>query len=176
MKMTIYILLLLALVVCNNKSKSDSVFPQQIGYVSDYAELIDDNSENIITEICEKISNQELAQIAVCTIDSIPLVKNEYKNEMIYATDLFNKWGIGKRGKDDGLLILISKNDRKAVINTGYFTENVIHDSTAGRILDKSMIPEFKKDNFGKGIIEGIKEIEKEIKIGLKLMYPEKYE
>jgi len=176
MKKTIFICLLLVFINCNNNSKTHGIFPKPIGYVSDFAELIDENSENIITDLCKNLNNKKYVQIAVCTIDSIPLVKKEYKNEMMYATDLFSEWGIGRKGKDDGLLILISKKDRKAVISTGYFTEQVLHDSTAGRILDKSMIPEFKNGEFGEGIIKGIKEIEKVIYKNLKLMYPDKYE
>ena len=174
MRNIIHIFTLLILISCNRAEKSDSIFPKSMGYVSDYAALIDENSEKIITELCENLDKQEIVQIAVCTIDSIPLIKEEYKNEMIYATDLFNNWGIGRKGKDDGLLIFISKIDRKALINIGYFTENVLHDSTAGRILRKTMIPEFKKGDFSKGVIEGIKEIEKEINKKLKLMYAEK--
>ena len=163
MKKAFYGLLTLVLFCCSNNSVPSDTFPQLIGYVNDYAEMIDPESETTITQLCENLDNQEIVQIAVCTIDSIPLVKKEYKNEMVYATDLFNKSGIGRSGKNDGLLILISKNDRKAVINTGYFTEKVLPDSTAGRILDKSMIPEFKNGEFGKGIIQGIYEIERVI-------------
>jgi uncharacterized protein len=168
--------ILLIILFCNKiSSQTYSIFPKPIGYVNDFANLIDDNSEKIIIELCKNIKKNGLVEIGVCTIDSIPLVKEEYKNEMLYATDLFNNWCIGEKNKDNGLLIFISKKDRKAVISNGNFTQYVLTDSTSYRILDKTMIPYFKKGNYGLGIIEGIKVIEYEIDKNYKLMYPENH-
>jgi uncharacterized protein len=173
----IYLLLILCLAFfCNKKiSQTNSIFPKPIGCVNDYANIIDEDSEKKITDLCNKIKEKGLVKIVICTIDSIPKIKKEYQNPMLYATDLFNNWGIGDKNKNDGLLIFISRNDRKATICNGYFTEHVLSDSTSGRILNNTMIPNFKNGDYGIGIIEGIKIIEYQIDKNMRLMYPEKY-
>jgi uncharacterized protein len=174
-KLYILSVLLLIILFCNKReSLTSNLFPKPSGYVNDFANIIDDSSEQIISNLCKYIKDNKLAEICVCTIDSIPLIKEEYRNPLVYATDLFNNWGIGDKS-NNGLLIFISRKDRKATICNGYFTEHVLSDSTSGRILDKTMIPYFKNGNYGIGIIEGIKVIEFEIEKNLRLMYPDKY-
>ena len=69
-----------------------------------------------------------------------------------YAAQLFEKWGIGKKGQDNGLLILFVKKERRVEVEVGYGLEGIITDGFAGEVLDKYALPEFKKDDYGKGI------------------------
>lgn len=69
-----------------------------------------------------------------------------------YANTLFNNWGIGKVGKDDGVLILIAINDRKMRIETGYAAEAVLTDVEAARVLDELLTPHFKRKEFYEGL------------------------
>jgi len=165
-KMLLLFLILLVAFYLHTESAADSIFPEHNGTcINDFAELI--NPQDIFKD--------ELASIVVCTIESIPKIKKEYENPVLYGTDLFNYWGIGRKGVDDGILILISKGDRKAVICTGYLTEHYLPDPEAGRILDEYMVPQFKKGNFGTGIIDGIIEARKVMEKNRRFMYPEKY-
>lgn len=146
MKKYILIFISMLFFLCNSNTdkKSSEVFPNHTDYaVNDFAHLISEDYEMKINNLCKNILKEDSVAIVVCTIDSIPKVKKEYENIMIYATDLFNYWGIGKKDKDNGLLILLSIKDFKVTICTGYFTEHVLHDSTCGRILDIYMIPFF---------------------------------
>ena len=69
-----------------------------------------------------------------------------------YAAQLGQLWGIGKKGKDDGVLILISKENRKAFIATGYGMEGVLPDSRCKRIIDADLVPQFKRGDYFNGI------------------------
>ena len=72
------------------------------------------------------------------------------------AEQLFNLWGIGKKGKDNGLLFLWSTGDRKVRFEVGYGLEGVVPDGKAGAILDNFVIPHFKEGDFDAGVIAGV--------------------
>lgn len=76
-----------------------------------------------------------------------------------YATELFTRWGIGKSDKDNGILLLVAKDRRKAVIRTGYGAEGVMPDIISGRILYDTMFPQFKKGDYEGGLIAGVERI-----------------
>lgn len=68
-----------------------------------------------------------------------------------YATELGQRWGVGQEGKDNGVIVLASKDDRKINISTGYGVEGALTDIMCGRIIRNEITPEFKKGNFYKG-------------------------
>lgn len=76
-----------------------------------------------------------------------------------YATELFELWGIGKRDRDNGLLLLISRDDRRAAIRTGYGMEGVINDGRAGRIIRNDIAPNMKAGDPDKAVIDAVKAI-----------------
>lgn len=76
-----------------------------------------------------------------------------------FATELFMKWGLGKSDLDNGLLILIAKDLRRAVIRPGYGLEGVLPDITCGKILRNQMFPKFKKDDYDAGLIAALSSI-----------------
>lgn len=65
------------------------------------------------------------------------------------------KWGVGQKGEDNGILITLAKDDRMVDINTGYGIEYRITDMMSKRIIDRIMIPEFKTDNYYAGLDKG---------------------
>lgn len=73
-----------------------------------------------------------------------------------YATELFELWGIGKKDRDNGLLLVISRDDRRAAIRTGYGMEGVINDGRAGRIIRNDIAPNMKAGDPDKALIEAI--------------------
>lgn len=68
-----------------------------------------------------------------------------------YAIELGNRWGVGHKGKDNGVVILASRDDRKVNITTGYGLEGALTDILSGRIIRNEILPEFKQGNFYKG-------------------------
>ena len=115
-------------------------------YINDKANLLSESTKQDLFKIGTDLDNKYKAQIAVYTIDSL-------NGETIegYANKLFRKLGIGDKEKNNGVLILVAKNDHKARIEVGYGLEGAIPDGKAGRIL-KSMLNEFKKDKYDEGV------------------------
>ncbi len=69
-----------------------------------------------------------------------------------YATDLGHKWGIGQKGKDNGIIVLVAIDDRKVTIQNGYGTEHLLTDALSRRIIETQIKPEFKAGNYFAGI------------------------
>lgn len=138
------------------------------GQDRDYSEVFPENPNSLAvvdnSNIFSTEENYELAaklvnygdvttrQIVVVTVDSI----SPYNDIQKYATDLGSYWGVGQKDLDNGLLIVLSKPLRKVAIATGYGTEKVLTDSICEQIIDSVMIPEFKNDNYFKGIDNGV--------------------
>ncbi|RZS99858.1 TPM domain-containing protein [Aquimarina brevivitae] len=89
-------------------------------------------------------------QVVIATINSL---NGEYIGT--YAAEWAHKWGIGQKEKDNGILILLSKNDRKIWITTGYGVEEKLTDLQSKTIIDQIITPQFKKGNFYAGLDEG---------------------
>ena len=81
-----------------------------------------------------------------------------------YATDLGQKWQIGQKGKDNGIVVLIAKDDRKISIQTGYGIEHLLTDALSRRIIELEIKPSFKAGNFYEGIDKGTTAIFKVMK------------
>ena len=73
-----------------------------------------------------------------------------------FATDLFTKWGLGKSDVDNGLLILVAKDLRRAAIRPGYGLEGVLPDIVCANILKHKMFPRFKEGDFGAGLTDAV--------------------
>ncbi len=76
-----------------------------------------------------------------------------------FATELFNYWGIGKKGEDNGVLLLISVKDRRVEIETGYGLQEILPDVKVQQIIDTTILPNFKEGNFALGTVEGTKSL-----------------
>ena len=71
------------------------------------------------------------------------------------ATNWGHKWGIGQKGKDNGVFLLVAKDDRKVTIQSGYGTEHVLTDFMSRRIIQREITPSFKRGNFYEGLDKG---------------------
>jgi uncharacterized protein len=130
-------------------------FPDARGYVNDFANVIAPNVATQIEAICRELEEKTGAEVAVATFSSLG---DEDPDD--YANRLFEKWGIGKKGKDNGALLFLTLGERKKVrIETGYGLEGILPDITAGRILDNYVIPQFKKGDYSAGLFAGVKAI-----------------
>ena len=115
--------------------------------VNDMAGMLSQDDENNLESKLVAYSDSTSTQIAVITINSL-----EGNDIAQYASELGAKWGIGMKGKDNGVLLLISKSDRKAFIATGRGAEANLPDITAKRIVDRIIIPNFKQQKYYEGI------------------------
>ena len=134
------------------------------GYVTDFANIISDQTQAALENQLKDFSASTSIEIAVVTIKS--LNGDSVEN---YANQLFREWGIGKKEYNNGILFLISPNDRKTRIEVGYGLEGAMPDIQAGYIIDNIIIPEFKNSNYEQGIILGTNAI-------IKVVSGEKFE
>lgn len=98
--------------------------------------------------IMKNIRRTSTAEPVVVLVDDI-----EGGDYDTFATELFEKWGLGKSDLDNGLLILVVKNLHRVVIRTGYGLEGVLPDIVCGTIIREYMAPAFKKDDFDGGVL-----------------------
>ncbi len=119
-------------------------FPQPIGYVNDFANVIADDVAQQITAICQELEQKTGAEIAVVTMSTIG--DEDYFD---YANRLFEAWGIGKRGQDNGVLIFNAIQERKIKIEVGYGLEGILPDGLTGQILDEYAIPNLRNGDYG---------------------------
>jgi len=78
-----------------------------------------------------------------------------------FAQALFEHWGIGDRDRDDGLLILLVKDQRTIRLHTGYGLEGTLPDAVCKRIQDQFMVPEFKRGDFDAGLVAGVAQVKR---------------
>lgn len=127
-------------------------FPKPAGYVSDYAGIVPQPERQAIELLATEVESKTSAEIAVVTIPNLP---EDYGSIKQYAVDLFADWGIGKKGKDNGLLFLVSFAERKIRIEVGYGLEGIIPDGLTGRIIRNEITPRFKNGRYGEGLLAG---------------------
>ena len=132
-------------------------FPKPYGFVNDYAKILNSNQRNELEEYLRNIEKATSVEIAIAIFDSIGYPIDEYANL------LFEKWGIGKKGKDNGILILVSMKEKLIRIEVGYGLEEVITDGIAGEIIRNNIAPYFRNGNYYLGLKSAILEIEKRI-------------
>lgn len=109
--------------------------------VNDLAGVIAPLDEEELEQKLLQYEQTSSTQIAVVTVRSI----GDYDVAQ-YGTELFKKWGIGQKGKDNGVLILASVDDRKVNITTGRGLEGALPDITAGKIIRNEIVPEFRAE------------------------------
>ncbi|MBU4221646.1 MAG: TPM domain-containing protein [Euryarchaeota archaeon] len=146
MKWTWLIILMLLLPTASAVS-----YPQLSGYVTDNANMIDQSYETKITQLAGAIEKETTVQIAVVTIGSL-----EGEPMGMYAEELFKKAGIGKKDKDNGLLIVVAKQERDYRFEVGYGLEGTVTDSMYVNIGKRIIEPNFKNGEYGKGIYESM--------------------
>ena len=133
---------------------------QQNGsWVTDMVDMLSPQAETQLNQMISELEKQNGTEIAVVTV---PQTKPS-PTPKVFTTELFNTWGIGKKGKDNGILFLISKGDRRTEIETGYGIEGILPDAKVGNILRTQVTPQFKKGNFEAGIIAGTKALIQEL-------------
>ena len=101
----------------------------------------------------QKLAALETRKGSQVTVLLVPTTQPETVEQ--YATRVFDQWKLGRKGTDDGVLLLVAKNDRKLRIEVGYGLEGAIPDAIAMRVIDEDIVPLFKQGNFYGGISAG---------------------
>ncbi|MEA3317645.1 MAG: TPM domain-containing protein [Bacteroidota bacterium] len=129
----------------------DPLDPPRI--VNSYVKFLSNSEEQNLEQKLRRFNNSESTQISIAIVDNL-----QGYDKSSYAFRLAEKWGIGQEGKDNGILILVktkTNNSKGEVfIATGYGLESVIPDAIAKRIVEKEIIPNFRKGLYFNGLNE----------------------
>ncbi|MBY0485762.1 MAG: TPM domain-containing protein [Flavobacteriaceae bacterium] len=118
--------------------------------VYDYAKLLSDSEKSQLEEKLIKYSDSTTTQIVIITVESL---KGEDVSTL--ATTWAHTWGIGQAKEDNGLIILLSKEERKIAINPGYGLEDRLTAGIGGEIIRNIIVPEFKAGSYYNGLNKG---------------------
>lgn len=125
--------------------------PKLQGYVNDYAGMISAQAKTALEQELRTFEQSDSTQIVVLTI---PSLEGEVLEE--FSIKVAEQWKIGQTGKDNGIIVLVSKQDRKIRVEVGRGLEGQITDLMSGRIVDLVIKPKFKRGDFDGGLISGV--------------------
>lgn len=128
--------------------------PSPQGWVNDFAGVISQEYHNRLNALIQEVEEKTSVEIAVVTMSSIAPY-----DEKDYARLLFDNWKPGKKGKDNGLLILLAIKERLWRIETGYGIEGILPDGLCGEIGRNYMVPYFREGLYGEGLFNGVSQI-----------------
>jgi uncharacterized protein len=127
--------------------------PELTGAVNDFANVIDQDAEKQLEDLIEKLMAATGDTIVVATVDTY----QPYPDLASYAVKMFENRGsgIGQKGKDNGLLIVLAVKDRAVRVEVGYDLESIITDGFAGETSRQTMAPYFRNGDYGGGLLAG---------------------
>ncbi len=124
--------------------------PAEQTSVYDYIHLLSPSEKTNLEQKLIRYSDSTSTQIVIAIINS-----TQGENINYLGAQWGQKWGIGQKGKDNGILVILAKDDRRVAINTGYGTEGTMTDAMSRRIIETVIIPEFKKGDYYAGLDRG---------------------
>jgi len=152
--MFIRIVTLLAILLAITSVRAEIAIPSLKSHVTDLTGTL---SADEITQLEHQLAVFEKTKGSQIAILIVPTVQ-PYAIEQ-YAMQVVETWKIGRKGIDDGVLLLVAKNDRVLRIEVGYGLEGVLPDATAKRIITEIITPRFQQGQFAEGIQAGIEAI-----------------
>ncbi|WP_298512482.1 YgcG family protein [uncultured Kordia sp.] len=166
----IFILCFVALFISCKQTKSESfpfpnehytntTFPKPVGFINDFDSIFSEVEETNLLRLVKEHEAKTSNQIAVVTINDL----KDYDDIEKYSLDLANYWGVGLKYKDNGVLITVHLKARKIWIQNGSGIEVKLTDAETAYIIESKIIPEFKRNDYYKGIYRGIEAIIKEL-------------
>jgi uncharacterized protein len=135
-------------------AESVSTLPAPTAYVSDFAGVLSPSTKLNLEDLCTQVDRQAHAQIAVVTIKTLD---NDQPIDE-FAVALEEKWKVGKKGTDRGILMLVVMNPRKYRIEVGYGLEGILNDAKVGDI-GRMMVPSLSQGDYNTGITLGVQQI-----------------
>lgn len=135
------------------RAESPTKLPQPTTYVSDFAGVMDATSRQNIEDIATQVSDKAHATIVVVTVKSLDGLDIED-----FTTQLEDKWKVGPKGSDKGILMVFAIQDHKRRIEVGYGLEGILNDAKVGDI-GRSMVPLLQQDQYGQAIQYGVQQI-----------------
>jgi len=145
---------LVALVALISPVIAEPTYPELTGRITDQAGLLTAADKADIESQLASLEQTSTDQLAVVTVKSL----DGYSIED-YGIGLARKWGIGQKGKDNGILLIVAPNDRKVRIEVGRRLEPMMTDTMSTLIIENAILPKFRRGDFGGGIKDGVRDI-----------------
>ncbi|MFD2642300.1 TPM domain-containing protein [Pseudomonas japonica] len=142
--------ILLALLCAALAVRAEVVFPLLSGRVVDDANLLDGPTRNQLTQMLQAHEQASGEQVVVVTVPDLQGLEIED-----YGYQLGRHWGIGQKGKDNGALLIVAPQQRKLRIEVGYGLEERLTDAQSSVIINRIILPAFKRGEFSQGIVQG---------------------
>ncbi|MGE5357516.1 MAG: TPM domain-containing protein [Bacteroidales bacterium] len=157
MRTAALVVLLVALVGASRAHAQTQALPELTQPVNDFAHVISPDRAGAMDRMIRALQAASGDAVVVVTVETFA----PYGDIQEYANRLFENRGrgIGQKGKDNGVLITVAVNDRKAWIEVGYGLEEFITDGYAGETTRLYMIPEFKRNDYGAGLEAGVQRL-----------------
>ncbi len=121
---------------------------QYTGYVNDFAGVLSADAKDQLTNLCTELDQKANAQIAIVTIHTL-----DGDSVDDFANRLFERWGVGPKGSDRGVLILLAVDDRQYHIEVGYGLEGILPDGKVGG-FGRQMVPNLKQGDYSGAIVQ----------------------
>jgi len=130
---------------------SEEKFPAPVGLINDFAGVISPDYEEKMNLLARELLDKTGATVTVVTLKDIG-----GSNIDEFTNRLYEEWGVGKKGEDRGVMLLIALKERKVRIEVGYGLEGIIPDGLAGEIRDEAMVRFLSKGEYGLGLLNGV--------------------
>ncbi len=153
MKKTLVAIVLLACFLAAFYAHAAQV-PYLTGRITDNAGILSPEARERIGARLKAHEDKTTNQIAVLTVETLDGASIED-----YAFEVLNTWKLGRKGQDNGLLIVVAPSEHRVRIEVGYGLEGYLNDSLAGGIIRNTLTPYFKKGDYETGLEAGMKEI-----------------
>lgn len=122
--------------------------PPPKGYTSDFVALFSEKEIKSLDSLIGDYETKTSVQIAVATVDASMVGDIEIE---AYALQMLRTWGVGQKGKNNGILIVIAPDIRKVRIENGYGIEKVISNEETKEVIEKVIVPQYKEGKYYEG-------------------------
>ena len=129
-------------------------FPALTGRVVDAAGVLDPGVRAMLTTKLVALEAKTSDQVVVATVKSLQGLSIE-----AYANRLFREWGLGRKDKNNGVLLLVAPTERKVRIEVGYGLEGTLTDAVAKLIIEQSIVPRFRANDYAGGVVQASNDI-----------------
>ena len=126
--------------------------PSYSSYVNDYAGVISEKDKASMEDVAKEVEEKTGAQIAVLTVKSMA----PYTSIDQFGMAVAEKWKVGQKDKDTGIILILAMEERRVRIEVGYGLEGIFNDAKVGRILDNTVLPYFRGGDFSAGLRRGM--------------------
>lgn len=150
----------LGLLAAMGPARAEPAFPTLTGRITDEAGLLKAGDRNTVDAELADLEQKSSDQLAVVTLNSL----QGYPIED-FGYQLGRKWGIGQKGKDNGVLLIVAPNEHKVRIEVGRGLEPILTDAMSKLIIENAIVPAFRKGDFAGGITAGVRDI-KDVLLG----------